>query len=82
MDLKIFVLTMVGWDAKDYIQIKHGESESDFYLQTSCQNFEVLIEMIFLEILYRIYLANRDSYEETIADKVVGLDESYKPMIF
>ena len=38
--------------------------------------------MIFLEILYRIYLANRDSYEETIADKVVGLDESYKPMIF
>ena len=67
---------------QDCIQITHGESESDFYLQTSCQNFEVLIEMIFLEILYRIYLANRDSYEETIADKVVGLDESYKPMIF
>jgi hypothetical protein len=82
MDLKIFVLTMVGWDAKNSIQIKHGESESDFYLQTSCQNFEVLIEMIFLKILHRVYLANRDSYEETIADKVVGLDESYKPMIF
>ncbi len=64
------------------MHITHGESESDFYLQTSCQSFGVLIEMIFLEILYRIYLANRDSYEETIADKIVGLDESYKPMIF
>ena len=73
---------MVGWDANNSIQIKHGESESDFYFQTSCQSFGVLIKMIFLEILYRVFLANRDSYEETIADKGVGLDESYKLMIF